>query len=83
MHCNGLLSLPLVVDASLHLSLPALLHGVLDVVDLAHVALLSAVEPGGHVRTLWWRVRRAGARICGHPLSPAMEPQRHLGPRAG
>ena len=74
MHCNSLLSLPLLVDASLHLSLPVLLHGVLDVVELVHVALLSAVEPGVHFQTSVWR---AGERVCAHPLSSAMEPQRH------
>ena len=77
MHSNSLLSLSLLVNASLHFSSPVLLNGVLDAVELVHVALLSAVEPGGHVRTMWWRVRRAGERIRGHPLSSAMKPKRH------
>ena len=77
MHCNILSTRSLLVNASLHFSSPMLLNGVLDIVKLVHVALLSVVGPGGHVRTLWWRVRRAGERICGHPLSPAMESQRH------
>ena len=73
MHCNVLSSRLLLVNASLHFSTPLLLNGELQVVDLAHVALLSAVEPRAYLRTL---LCRASERACGHPLSSAVEPQR-------
>ena len=49
MHCNVLSSRLLLVNASLHFSTPQLLDVELQVVELVHVAMLSAVEPRAHV----------------------------------